>query len=89
LIGSDSWVRGANSKTILNGYAQSWALFHFLIKERPRGLAKYLALIYSRRTADHRLTDFRQVFGADLKRFEVQCLNYLKEMVRGYRSAPR
>jgi hypothetical protein len=82
LIGLDSWVRAENSKTILNGYAQSWALFHFLIKERPRGLAKYLPLIYSRRTADHRLTDFRQVFGADPKRFELLYLNYLKKMVR-------
>jgi len=64
------------------GYAQSWALFSMLMEQRPRTLRKYLALTESRRTPEHRLTDFAEVFGADWDRFEASYQAYVRELVR-------
>ena len=90
LVASDRWLRGnTDSTAVLVGYAQSWALFHMLLKENPRGVRRYLQLIYHRRTADHRLTDFRQVFGADLGRLELRYREYMKRLVQENRGDPR
>jgi hypothetical protein len=83
LIAGDDWLRKAQSvDRILLGYAQSWALFHLLMEERPRELRRYLALVYDRRTPDHRLADFAQAFGADLDRFEKRYQAHLRDLVR-------
>src|SRR5205085_539242 len=57
LVKNDQWAR--NSKTLLLGYAQSWALFRLLMEERPKALRSYLTLVYPRRGPEQRLTDFR------------------------------
>jgi hypothetical protein len=78
LVSSDDWLRKSpNVQQVLLGYAQSWALFHMLIEERPKALRKYLALIYSRRTSDNRLADFVEVFG-DLNKMEREYQAYMK-----------
>jgi hypothetical protein len=89
LVASDSWVRARNGRTVLTGYAQSWVLFRFLMQEKSRALARYLDLIYSPRTPDHRLTDFRQVLGSDLTQMELCYLTYLKQIVKAYPPSPR
>ncbi len=84
LVGGDDWRK--DGATLLTGYAQSWALFRMLMEERPRALRAYLDLIRDRRTADHRLTDFRQAFGPDLSALERRHQEYVREMVLRYGS---
>jgi hypothetical protein len=66
---------------VVVGYSQSWALFRLLMEERPRALRRYLALVYPRRTPDHRLADFAEAFG-DLTALEKRYQEYLREVVR-------
>jgi hypothetical protein len=81
LIENDDWLRRATSvDPVLLGYAQSWALFRFLMEERPEALRRYLATIHPRRTPEHRLADFGQAFG-DSGKLEVRYQAYLKEIV--------
>jgi hypothetical protein len=90
LLRSDDWLHHArDAQGPIMGYAQSWALFRMLMEERPQALRNYLALIYDRRTPDHRLVDFEQVFGADLDRLELRHLEYMKEQVRFHASTKR
>jgi hypothetical protein len=90
LVSSDDWLRKSKSaNAILTGYAQSWALFHMLMKDRPRAMRNYLALIYHRRTPKHRLTDFRQAFGDELNRLELDYFEYLKKLVEEHREVQR
>lgn len=79
LIRDEDW-RTTSRKGLL-GYAQSWALFHMLMHEQPKQLRAYLDLIRTRRTADHRLLDFRQIFGADPQRLEAQYVAYMRQLV--------
>ena len=73
----EDWRTGA----VLLGYAQSWALFRMLVQERPKEMRNYLTEIYSRRTPDYRLDDFRQAFGNDLNALEQQYFAYLRDLV--------
>lgn len=82
LVGSEDWRKDGSA--LMPGYAQSWALFRFLMEERPAQLRSYLHLIHSRRVPEHRLTDFRQAFDPDLNRFERRFRQYLTELVARY-----
>lgn len=82
LVGKDDWRK--SPATVLLGYAQSWALFRMLMHERPEALQKYLALIHARQAPEHRLTDFRQVFGADLTLLEKRLQRYIGDLVERY-----
>jgi hypothetical protein len=86
LLAGENW-RMTNS--VLAGYAQSWALFKWLLEEKPRSLRKYLRLIYDRRAPDHRLTDFGQVFGSDLRAMEFRFDKYLRQIVDDYKETHR
>jgi hypothetical protein len=87
LISSDDWLRkNRNGDQVLMGYAQSWALFHMLMKERPGAMRRYLALIYNRCDPKHRLADFRKGFGADLEQLEQAYFEYLKKLVEDHKS---
>jgi hypothetical protein len=82
LVESDQWLRGpGGGKRVMIGYAQSWALFRMLMDEQPRAMTRYFELIYPRRTPDHRLADFTQVFGADLAKLERRHHDYIKRVV--------
>jgi hypothetical protein len=52
-----------------------------LVEERPQVLRQFLALIYPRKTPDHRLDDFVQVFG-NLDKLEREYQAYLKGLAR-------
>ncbi len=83
LVATDDWIKDkGQEQTILLGYAQSWALFRLLMEEKPQYLRRYLSLIQPRRTPDHRLTDFGQVFGPDLAALERRYRSYLQELVQ-------
>jgi hypothetical protein len=82
LISGDDWFRKAPAvDQVVLGYGQSWALFSLLMRDRPRGLRRYLDLIRSRRTAEHRLTDFGAAFGSDLGLLERQYRAYMSEVM--------
>lgn len=74
----EDWRLG---RPILLGYAQSWALFRMLLQERPKAMKAYLTLIYTRRTPDYRVADFRQAFGNDLVALEQHYFAYLRNLV--------
>jgi hypothetical protein len=90
LITRDDWMQAKpNQPSALLVYAQSWALFHMLMTERPDQLRYYLSLIYLRKTPEHRLADFGQAFGSDLKRLELRYTEYVKELIERYRPPRR
>jgi hypothetical protein len=83
LIENDDWLRKApNMDELVLGYAQSWALFSMLMEQRPKVLRKYLGLIESRRTPDHRLADFGEVFGSDFDKLEASYQAYVRQVVK-------
>lgn len=84
LVGPADWRK--DGRTLPVGYAQSWALFHLLMHERPKALREYLKLVHERQTPDHRLTDFRQAFGADLARLDRELADYVHGLVQRHGS---
>jgi hypothetical protein len=82
MVSSDSWYAPRTSDaTILLGYAQSWALFHWLMEEKPGKMAEYFKVLAVRRTHEHRLADFQQAFGRDLKALQNQYEDHMKKQV--------
>lgn len=82
LVENDDWLRKAERvDQVLLGYAQSWALFSYLMTEKPKQLQRYLATLRARRTPDHRLTDFAESFG-EMEVVEKRYFAYLREVVR-------
>jgi hypothetical protein len=84
LVENDDWRQ--DSGTALVGYSHSWALFRMLIQQQPAALRRYLEMIYDRRTPDHRLLDFCEVFGADLGRLERHYHDYMAALVQRHAS---
>jgi hypothetical protein len=84
LVGSDAWLKDGG--LVLSGYAQSWALFRMLMQERSEAMRSYLTLIHPRRAPEHRLTDFREVFGSDLVLLERRHREYIRELVEQHAS---
>jgi hypothetical protein len=86
LLESDRWLRSRGGvRNAAVGYAQSWALFRMLMDEQPKALRRYCELIYPRQTAEQRLADFVQVFGADLAKLERRHRAYIKRVVEAGR----
>jgi hypothetical protein len=83
LVENDLWLRtpGVTAQQVLMGYSQSWALVKMLMDEQPASLQRYCTLIYSRRTSEHRLTDFAEVFGSDLAKLEKRHRDFIKRLV--------
>ncbi len=79
LVADDTWLTRGTREQVLLGYAQGWALFRLLMRERPRALRRYLEMIATRRTPDHRWTDFGECFGASL---EPRYREYLLEVAQ-------
>jgi hypothetical protein len=85
LIESDQWLHGpGGAERALRGYAQSWAFVKMLMEEQPKSLKRYCELIRTRRTPDHRLTDFAEVFGSDLSKLEKRHRDYIKRLAQAY-----
>ena len=72
------------SNNTAGGYAQAWALSHYLTETNPRGYAKYLQVTGAARnttpTATERLKDFSSCFGGDLTLLEANFLRYVAEI---------
>jgi len=81
LVENDGWLHAPDvgREQVLMGYAQSWALVRMLLEEQPRALKRYCETVYQRRTPEHRLTDFGEVFG-DLVRMERRHLDYVRKL---------
>jgi hypothetical protein len=85
MIAGDGWLREQKDVGgVLLAYAQSWALFRMLMRERPEQMQRYLSLMYPRRTSQWRLADFCEAFGTDVDRLELRYHEYIKEMVERY-----
>jgi hypothetical protein len=81
LVENDQWLRRPGGMAnALMGYAQSWALVRMLIEEQPKTFRRYVESIWTRRTPDHRLTDFVEVWG-DLAKLERRHREYVKKLV--------
>ena len=77
LIGDDSVLRAGNAARIMLGYAQSWLLVHYLIKE-PAALPRfrqYLQAIAPRVKSDRRIEDAQAHLG-DLDRLDQELRRY-------------
>ena len=77
LIRDDRWLQ---THRVLLGYAQSWALFHMLMNDRPKELRRYLTTIYDHRTPESRLADFQHVFG-DTAAVQIRYAAYLRDVM--------
>ncbi len=90
MLAGDKWLspRGEES-SVLQAYGQSWALFRWLMEEKPAKLRDYLEVLAKRSTPEHRLADFQHAFGRDLKAVQTQYEAYVKRVVNRYPSAQR
>ncbi|MCH7687451.1 MAG: DUF1570 domain-containing protein [Planctomycetes bacterium] len=80
-IKSDTLFR----RSILDAYAQAWALSFYLIETRPAKYMQYLKTIAKRDplkpyTPEERLSDFTNTFGEDLNMFETALIRYIDRL---------
>ena len=71
-----------DSRKMTFKYAQSWALVHYLHRERPRAFEKYLARIAARKPGmevppEDEIRDFEAAFGAADENLESLWLNFM------------
>jgi hypothetical protein len=77
LLADDSVLRAGNSARIMLGYAQSWLLVHYLLREPatlPR-FRKYLEAISQRVNAGSRIEDAKSHLG-DLDQLDQELRRY-------------
>jgi Protein of unknown function (DUF1570) len=85
MVESDDWAfKQGEGADPLRAYAQSWALFRWLMEEKAASLSVYLSLVAQRRTPDLRLADFQQAFGRDLRSLQTQYERYVRDLTRRY-----
>jgi hypothetical protein len=81
LVGSDRRFRSNPDAA----YAEAWALSFFLSETRPAKYGQYLKLTTQRAetgnyTSDLRIADFTKVFGANMKKIELEFLDFMKTL---------
>lgn len=81
LVEGDEWIARGDTRTVLLGYAQSWALFRMLLEDHPQEFKRYLTRIYRRKTGDWRLDDFCTYFTKDLDQFDRKFQYYIQHLV--------
>jgi hypothetical protein len=64
-------------------YAEAWALSFYLCETQPRRYSEYLARTaarpaFQKYAAEQRIADFQQIFGDNLKWFEIQFLRHME-----------
>lgn len=72
-------------RSVLDAYAQSWALSFYLIENRSNEYSRYLRLVAERNpltdyTKKQRLDDFKKAFGNDLQRIENDFLKWIARL---------
>jgi hypothetical protein len=70
---------------VTGAYAEAWALSFYLSETRPRLYAAYLAKtaerpLFGDYPAAERMADFQDIFGSELKMFEIKFLRYMDEV---------
>jgi len=70
---------------VLDAYSQAWALTFFLLETRPSDYARYLKRIAEHNplepyTAKQRVNDFKNIFGDDVERLEVEFLRFISRL---------
>ncbi|MFO0965580.1 MAG: DUF1570 domain-containing protein [Gemmataceae bacterium] len=80
LLQSEEWLAGPQA---LQGYAQSWALFHMLMHEETPRLRAYLKAVYPRPFPEYRVQDFAAAFG-DVGAFETRYQAYMRKLVEAH-----
>ncbi len=83
LLVNDNRLR--SPETLTDAYAEAWGLTYFLIKSKPKQFAKYLALLRGRSPgmqsdAKQRLDDFRDCFGDDLGKLDLEFKRFLNKI---------
>lgn len=81
LISSDEMFRSDPQ----GAYAEAWALSFYLCETQPRLYARYLTKTAQREqfevySPDERIADFQDVFGGELKMFEVKFLRWMEDI---------
>lgn len=71
--------------SILDGYAQGWALTFFLLETRPSKYAAYLRVIAARDPLaeyppEERLADFCSIFGRKIEQFDAEFLRFFERL---------
>jgi hypothetical protein len=66
-------------------YAESWALSFYLCETQPRLYAEYLAKtaerpLFSDYPAAERMADFQDIFGSEMKMFDLKLLRFMEEV---------
>jgi hypothetical protein len=81
LISSDDVFRS----DVHGAYSEAWALSFYLCETQPRLYAAYLKKTaerppFSDYTAAERMADFQEIFGNEMKMFEIKFLRYMDEL---------
>ncbi|MEX2316292.1 MAG: DUF1570 domain-containing protein [Pirellulales bacterium] len=81
LISTDNLFRS----DVDGAYAEAWALSFYLCETQPRLYAAYLQktadrATFSGYTAAERMDDFQDIFGREMKMFEIKFLRYMAEV---------
>ena len=71
--------------SVLDAYAQAWAVTFYLAETRSSKQTKYLRTVSARDpmkpySAEERLADFQAAFGNDLDRLEVSFLRFMGDL---------
>ncbi len=83
LVTDDSRLR--NSDTVIDAYAEAWALTYFLLQQKSTDYVEYLRTLSQKApqfwdTPETRWSDFRNAFGPDLGRLEEDFQRYLSNV---------
>jgi hypothetical protein len=83
LVSDDNRLR--DTSTAVDAYAEAWAMTYFLLQQRPTEYVKYLRTLSQKApqywdTAESRWSDFRDAFGPDSNRLEVEFQRYLSKL---------
>ncbi|REJ67464.1 MAG: DUF1570 domain-containing protein [Planctomycetota bacterium] len=73
-----------NSEGVLEAYAESWALVHFLLKRYPDEFVEYMQMLSQktplvRSTPEERLEEFEQIFG-NLDRLDREFVTQMRKL---------
>jgi hypothetical protein len=81
LITTDQLFR----RDAVGAYAEAWALSFYLCETQPRLYASYLAKtaerpLFSEYSAAERMADFQDVFGDEMKMFDLKFLRFMEQV---------
>ena len=83
LISTDQRLR--DQQTAASGYAEAWALNHFLLNRKPEQFVKYLKFMGKKKalvedSPEQRLADFIRFFGDDLEMIDKEFVRYIRKL---------